>query len=206
MMVSKHNGKAALIGILTLACAGCGGSGLTPPVIGEPSDPPAPPPPQSATAQPDGPSPLKKLFLPKDVVVGTPTEVYTRVARGVLTCWFGADGPLKSKYLYRAQADPVSRGGNSEIKIMTRDADAEDPSALRAYRIGIAPSQEHTRVEIENVRIPEDLALRLKVDVERWSAADDGGCGADPVTAGWNAEPVAAAKPGTKEKKKKPKN
>ena len=25
--------------------------------------------------------------------VGAPTEIYTRVARGILTCWFGPGGP-----------------------------------------------------------------------------------------------------------------
>ncbi len=204
-MLSKRIHNAAILGVMALACAGCSGSGLTPPVIGEPADAPVPPPAQE-TAGADEPSTLKKLFLPKDVVVGTSTEVYTRIARGVLTCWFGADGPLKSKYIYHAQADPVSRGGNSEIKIMTRDADAEDPRALRAYRIGISPSQENTRVEIENVRLPEDLALRLKADVERWSAAENGGCGENPVTAGWSAEPTPAAKPAQKDKKTKAKD
>jgi hypothetical protein len=142
---------------------------------------------------------LQRLLIPKDLVVGTPTEVYTRVARGVLTCWFGASGPLKAAYIYHADAQPASRGGSSEIKILTRDSDADDPRALRAYRIAISPSESKTRVEVENVRVPEPLAARLKQDVERW-AGDEAGCGEGPVTAGWTAEQV---KPETKKKKDK---
>ena len=146
---------------------------------------------------------LQGLLTPADVVVGTPTEVYTRIARGVLTCWFGANGPLKASYIYHADAEPASKGGGSEIKILTRDTAADDPRALRAYRIAIAPSQSNTRVEMENLRLPEPLAARLKLDVDRWSR-DEAGCGEGPVTAGWNAEQVAETKSAKKNKDKKP--
>lgn len=147
-------------------------------------------------------NPLSTALLPKTLVVGTPTEVYTRIARGVLTCWFGAAGPLKAQYIYHAEAEPASRGGSSEIKIMTRDHAADDPRALRAYRIAIAPSEGgSTRVETENVRLPEPLATRLKADVGRWSA-DEPGCGEGPVTAGWTAEPAADTGKDKKNKRK----
>jgi len=200
-MRNKLTTLAAILGLT--GCGGCAGSGLTPPAIEPPpaAETAAVPEAAAETADPNAPSPLQKLFLPQDVVVGSPTEVYTRIARGVLTCWFGADGPLKSKYIYHAEAEPVSRGANSQIKIMTRDKEADDPRALRAYRVGISPSQGNTRVEIENFRLPEDLALRLKQDVERWSAVEEGGCGETPVTAGWAADPVAPAVPSKKQKK-----
>ena len=57
--------------------------------------------------------------------------------------------------------------------------------------------------EVENTRLPEPLAARLKSDVERW-ARDEPGCGEGPVTAGWNADsaPVPAGKtPAAKTKK-----
>jgi hypothetical protein len=194
--VGKMHPKQATLALLALALAtagaGCSGESA-PPVLGLPS-------PQDAAAesQPSSMAALQSLLIPKDLVVGTPTEVYTRVARGVLTCWFGASGPLKAAYIYHADAQPASRGGSSEIKILTRDSDADDPRALRAYRIAISPSDSKTRVEVENVRIPEPLAARLKQDVERW-AGDEAGCGEGPVTAGWTAEQVKA--PEKKDKK-----
>lgn len=159
----------------------------------------------ASTATDDGQSSnatkvLQGILTPQDMVVGTPTEVYTRLARGALTCWFGAGGPLKAAYIYHAEAEPASKGGNSEIKIMTRDAEADDPRALRAYRVGIIPSDGKTKVEIENVRIPEPLATRLKSDIQRWSR-DEPGCGENPVTAGWSAEQVVDTKPKAKAKK-----
>lgn len=175
--------------VLAATLAGCTGDG-SPPALSLP-------PPEAPT---DGASAIQQLITPQGFVVGTPTEAYTRIARGVLTCWFGAAGPLKASYIYHAEAAPASKGGASEIKIMTRDQDAEDPRALRAYRVLISPSADNkTQVEIENVRIPEPLATRMKQDVERWSRNQEG-CGESPVTAGWGAEPVTA-QPGAKSKK-----
>lgn len=181
---------------MVLACGG-GGCAGTAPVIGEPSSAtqPVQPTPSAGTYDPGAPSAaatLQGVLLPQDLVVGTPIEVYTRVARGVLTCWFGADGPLKARFIYHAEAEPASKGGRSEIKIMTRDREAEDPRALRAYRIVIQPSDGRTRVEVENVRLPEPLAAQLKTDVTRWSR-DEPGCGEGAVTAGWSAEEATPA-------------
>ncbi|WP_072390068.1 hypothetical protein [Hyphomicrobium sp. CS1GBMeth3] len=166
---------------LPLACAG-GGCAGTAPII-----PPASEIRATDKGIPSAAAALQASLLPQDLVVGTPTEVYTRIARGVLTCWFGAEGPLKPQYIYHAEAEPASKGGRAEIKIMTRDREAEDPRALRAYRIAILPSEGRTKVEIENVRLPEPLAANLKTDVERWSR-DVEGCGEGPVTAGWSAD------------------
>ena len=65
----------------------------------------------------------------------------------------------------------------------------------------ISPSQDKAKVEIENVRMPEPLAVRLKQDVERWSRNEEG-CGESPVTAGWSAEPTAAQKDAKAKKQK----
>jgi hypothetical protein len=154
----------------------------------------------SETSQP---SALQAL-LTKGKITGTPTEVYTRIARGVLTCWFGAAGPLKSAYIYHAEAEPASKGGRSEIKIMTREADADDPRALRAYGIVIEPGDGAAKVEVENRKLTEPLAQRLTADVERWSTQDDAECGEGPTTAGWAAEPAVDIKAAKKAKAKKP--
>lgn len=120
-------------------------------------------------------------------IVGTPTEVYTRVARGVLTCWFGAAGPLKSGYIYHADADPPSKGGRSEIVIFEKDEAAADPRALRVYRLLISTVEEKTKLDVENLKIAEPLASRLNADIARW-AANEEGCGEGPITAGWTAD------------------
>ncbi len=131
------------------------------------------------------------------LVVGTPTEVYTRVARGVLTCWFGASGPLKGRYIYHAQADPPSKGGRAQIAIHTKDKKAKDPRSIRAFRVVIAPGAERTTVDIENYKFDRALAMRFRSDIGRWAGKKEG-CGDSPVAAGWAAEGGRAAKPGAK--------
>ncbi len=155
-----------------------------------------------------------KLELPKiapgdmTTAEGTATEVYTRIARGALTCWFGASGPLKGPYIYFADADPPSKGGKAEIAVRTRDKDAADPRSLRAFAVDIAPTPEGTRVEVENLKIDPVLGDRLKADVFRWSAKEEG-CSEAPVTAGWAAAPAltpvtAKSAPGTPKTKPAP--
>lgn len=128
-------------------------------------------------------------MLPKgEPVAGSPTDIYTRVARGVLNCWFGASGPLKSGYIYHAEAAPPSKGGRSEIVIRVRDKAAADPRSLRAYRVLIAAGDTGSLMEIENVTISEPLASSLSADVRRW-AQEQEGCSVAPTAA---APPPAA--------------
>lgn len=177
---------------LMLAVPGAGCSGLSLPSLDE-----------IGTDETGAAGNIPAVLIPTRRVIGTPTEVYTRVARGVLTCWFGADGPLKANYIYHAQADPASKGGRSQIRIMTRDHEASDPRALRAYLVAIEPGDGTTKVEVENRRLPEPLAERLKEDVDRWAAGHHG-CGEGPVTAGWSTEPAPANPQNTNGKSKAP--
>ncbi len=136
---------------------------------------------------------VPQLGLPAaaDKVVGSPTELYTRVARGILSCYFGADGPLKGRYVYHADAEPEGRGGKSEIVIHERDLTQQSPRALRAFRVVIAPEGEQTMIASENLKLPDAIGTQMKADVKRW-AAGNVGC----------AEPGGEAKgwaPGAKE-------
>jgi hypothetical protein len=201
-----HRSRSTLACLaLTLLGAGCAGQGAAP-LLGVPS----PATQTGSTGDGDGDddktSPLSAFLVRNGMVVGSPTDVYTRIARGILTCWFGAAGPLKRGYIYHADAEPASKGGRSEIKIMIRDMTATDPRSLRAYHVVIEPSDTATKVEVENVRIPEVLAARLGTDIERWSR-DEAGCGEGPVTGGWAAKEVEekAAKKGKGNDKARPK-
>ena len=162
---------------IALALAGCSATPIGPLNLASPT-----------SALPEVPS-VASLLPASARVTGTPTEVYTRVARGALTCWFGAAGPLKGTHIYHAEAAPISQGGQAEIEIFIKDPTAPDPRSQRAYKVLITPGDTKTKVEVENAKIPEPLATRMREDVDRW-AADEGGCGEAPTTAGWQAEGV----------------
>jgi hypothetical protein len=144
----------------------------------------------SVAAMPDVAAITPKL-VPADAPrpVGAPTEIYTRVARGILTCWFGPSGPLKPGYIYFADADPPSKGGGAVISIHKRDREASDPRSIRAWKLAVVPAPEGTTVEIENFKLPPEYADPLGRDARRWAAGEEG-CGEGPVTAGWDANPA----------------
>lgn len=132
---------------------------------------------------------LPKIELPKGPppVVGTPTEVYERIGRGAMACWFGAGGPLKGGYIYDASADPPHKGGQAEIYIRVRDEGATSPRGIKAFRIAIAPSgTEETTVIAENLKLPEPSGNRMKASVAAWSQGNQG-CDPETFTGAWNA-------------------
>jgi hypothetical protein len=137
-------------------------------------------------------------------IVGPPTEVYERIARGVLACWFGAAGPLKADYVYHAEADPPGKGGKAEIVIHERNRASDNPKGERGYRIGIAPDNETTTLTFENLKMAEGKAAAMEADARRWGA---GGFGcAEAKAGGWSDnDPTPPTPPAATKAKQPPK-
>lgn len=148
---------------------------------------------------------LPKIKLPEAAppVVGSATEVYERIGRGAMACWFGADGILKSTHIYEATAEPASKGGKAEILIRARDNSSASPRGVKAFQITITPtSEEETSVAAENLKLPEPMATNMKKSVAAWSIGEQG-CDPDSFKGAWQAEPAEAAKAGESTKKQK---
>jgi hypothetical protein len=134
--------------------------------------------------------------------VGTPTEVYSRVAQGALTCWMGPYGRLRATHLFQAEAEPPHKGGRSEISIHERIPDAPNKPGKRVFEVIIQADGQSTIVEARNLRLPVAQGDAMQQDVQRW-AANEEGCLPDGVTAGWDAKPADqsdSAKHGAKSK------
>jgi hypothetical protein len=121
---------------------------------------------------------------------GSPTEIYTRVARGVTTCWFGAHGTLKPTHILHAEAEPPSRGGRSELVIHEKDLSLPNPRGNRAFRVSIIPTGETATLEVENVRFPLETGQQMRAAVRRWSRGDLS-CADSAKTEGWAADNTA---------------
>lgn len=115
-----------------------------------------------------------------------PVDVYARVARGALKCWFGPEGSLKATHVFHGKADPSSAGGAAEIGVQTREA-GSDHGVLRAFAVLIKPLGEGSAIEVQNVRFSEADAVLMKADVVRWVAGEEG-CSV-VGTGGWGAGP-----------------
>lgn len=178
---SRHTCAALIVGTMTgLAglLGGCASNG---------SD--------ATAALPSLPS-LPKVALPESPppIVGSATEVYERIGRGAMACWFGADGFLKSTHIYDAMAEPAHQGGKAEILIRERDTSGGSPRGLKAFRILITPSgSDETNVVAENFKLPEPMAAKMKKNVAAWSIGDQG-CDPNEFNGAWQAKAANPAK------------
>ncbi len=124
-------------------------------------------------------------------VVGPPIDIYARIARGAMACWFASKGPLKANYVYHGEAQPASQGGKAEIVIHERDRLSDNPRGLRAFHIVIVPDGDASALTVENVNLPDPLGKAMEQDVHRWAA---GAIGCQASDNGW----VAASARGTR--------
>lgn len=146
---------------------------------------------------------VASIAAPETPPTGSATELYSRVARGAMTCWFGAKGALSKDYIYHAEADAPSRGGKAEIVVHKRDPSQPNPRGAKAFRINIDPTSEtEATVKTENLKMDEAVGVAMSNDVGRWSRGEQGCFGATTAV-GWQESPEQAGKsPGEKVKKK----
>ncbi|MCB1528928.1 MAG: hypothetical protein KDJ45_14690 [Hyphomicrobiaceae bacterium] len=138
---------------------------------------------------------LPKISLPEapPPVVGTPTEVYERIGRGAMACWFGANGTLKSTHIYDAEAQPASQGGRAEINIRQRNDGPQGIRGVKAFVIVIAPSgDEQTSVTSSNLKLPKDEGDQMSQSVMAWAHGNQG-CDPKAFTGAWQPAPAAQA-------------
>jgi hypothetical protein len=114
-----------------------------------------------------------------------PIDLYSKIARGALTCWFGSHGSLKKAHIFHAEAAPEHSGGAVEIVIHERDQGAPSPRALRTYRVTITALPSGSRMVAENLKMPDAIAKDMRADLDRWSKGDSS-CGV-VGTGGWGS-------------------
>ena len=115
-----------------------------------------------------------------------PVEIYSRIARGALRCWFGTEGSLKKTHVFHADVAPAATNGGADIALYERDKSGQTPHAIRAYRIAIARSGEGSSVQSENYRMPDSVAHDMGADIGRWGQGQEG-CSVVGL-GGWTAE------------------
>jgi hypothetical protein len=102
-------------------------------------------------------------------VPGTPIQVYSAVARGALGCWFAPGGPLKVSHVFRAEAEPPTKGGGAEIVIYERDRSFRDQRGAQAYRIAFASDIGGVRVGMTAIKLEGARAQVMAKDVVAWA-------------------------------------
>ena len=126
-------------------------------------------------------------------------EIYSRIARGANACWFGGRGRLAATHILHADAAPSMNGGAVEMVVHERAVDQPKPWGYKAFRVllqesaGIdgTPGGGGTSIAVENTRIADAEAARMRSEVFQWAGGMEG-CKADPAL-DKVPEPVAAA-------------
>jgi hypothetical protein len=106
------------------------------------------------------------------IVPGTPTDVYTLVARGALRCWLGPDGPLHGTHDFEADAKPPSEGGLAHIIIHERDPTMGDQRGAQAFKVSFDIAPGGTRVGTTPIKMPEQIAPLMVRDVQAWARGE----------------------------------
>ncbi|MGD9785792.1 MAG: hypothetical protein AB7E80_05345 [Hyphomicrobiaceae bacterium] len=173
--------------------AGCSGNGLETSALQGPA----------ASSLPS----LPKIELPGSgpAVVGTPTELYERISRGLRACWMQVDGPLNKTHLFEATAEPAHKGGNAEIVLRERETEGPSVRGTKAVRIAIAASpssSDSAMIEFENLKLPADDGRRLEKDVRAWATGVTG-CKTEAQATAWSASEAAPPAPANLKKGRK---
>ncbi|MBS0242808.1 MAG: hypothetical protein JSS20_11575 [Proteobacteria bacterium] len=168
--------------VLAMLAASLGGCSLTPQSLKTLASASMVAPEAAANAH--EPSPTASIATPSPEIATaspeSPAEVYSRIARGALRCWFAPGSALKKTHVFNAKADPASAGGAAEILIQTREAPAPGEGvhgSLRAYRILVTPNSTGSVIEAQNLKFTPEQAAAMTSDVTRWIKGDDT-CGA----------------------------
>ena len=153
----QRPGSAASGLVLVLLAGACASSSL-------PTLPPSQPPAETGDI-----AGSRGAYEAAFITPGTPTGVYTLVARGALGCWFGAGGPLKATHVFQAEAEPPTKGGAAEIVLHERDVTLRDQRGVRAYRISFVSDATGVRVGTSALKIEPQLAQLMAKDVGAWA-------------------------------------
>jgi hypothetical protein len=107
-------------------------------------------------------------------ITDSPTDAYTNIARAMLACWFGAEGPLSTTHVFHAEAAPPAEGGNAEIVVHERDLEQRDRRGPRALRITLRRTGSGSDVLIAVLRARPELGQLMREDVEVWAKGASG--------------------------------
>lgn len=136
-------------------------------------------------------------------------EIYSRVARGAKTCWFGPGKPLVKGYVFDGEAASDVDGGAAEVAVHVRTPDQPNPRGGKVFIVSITKVADRSKLEMESRRIPDTMAEQLRADVARWAKTGSVECGTVTVPGAEvaaNTPPLPERKPAVKKTKTKSKS
>ena len=104
---------------------------------------------------------------PQRLAFGKPTVVKTSFAHKMQACWFAGTYPMLGGYQYddRPGIIPVSDTPTEVEQIIISSGKGE---SSQVFVVQFSPFNDNTLIATRNVSFPQDLAARMKHDVETW--------------------------------------
>ena len=124
--------------------------------------------------------PLPALPTETPEFPGTAATVFSRVARGSNTCWFGPKGALDRTYIWHGRADPEAKGGTAVL--MVHERFEKNYLGRKAFAVTIAPKGEGAAVVVQNLKMADEIGKRMTADAYRWAR---GGVGCAEGDTSW---------------------
>lgn len=108
-------------------------------------------------------------------------EIYSRVARGAKTCWFGPGKPLVKGYVFDGESASDADGGAAEVSVHVRTPDQPNPRGGKVFIVSITKEGDGSKLEMESRRLSDVMAEQMRADVAKWAKAGSAECGAITV-------------------------
>jgi hypothetical protein len=97
-----------------------------------------------------------------------PIDAYVLLGSRIKTCWFNADHPLLPHYVYQAEVAP----DGSKVQISIHDRIALGRPGYTDYLIDFKSDGGRTMVDPTNLKMPANLAAKMKYDLDRWQRGE----------------------------------
>ena len=128
-------------------------------------------------------------------------EIYSRVARGAKTCWFGPGKPLVTGYAFDGESASDAEGGAAEVAVHVRTPDQPNPRGGKVFIVSITKVADGSKLEMESRRLSDVMAEQMRANVARWAKTGSVEC--SPVTVpgaevAANTSPLPERKPAVK--------
>jgi len=126
----------------------------------------------SGLPQPGAPSNISASLLVtnhnSNVVVGRPKDIYQRIARVAVRCWFGPFGALHNRFMTSAEVPPDPSDEPVRMAVHRRLPDLKKPWGPSLLRIELTGTTT-TTLSFENVGLEPQISTQMSSAFTSWA-------------------------------------
>ena len=117
---------------------------------------------------PNAPTELLAPSSNANIVTGTPSEIYQRIARQASKCWFGPFGSVHDRFMMSADVPPPTSSAPVTMAIHRRIAKSKKPWGPTLLRVQFSGTTS-TTVSFQNLGLKPPIRSRMTQGVLHWA-------------------------------------